>query len=156
MDRAVYAAVQATPSPRLDVGFHRLSTAANRSRLWLGMAGVLAVAGGRRGRHAALAGVLSIGTTSAMVNLGIKPVARRQRPTRVESRDFADRYVTMPARAGASPGGRGAQLDGALPGGPTRGEITVRDALVHLIEEYARHLGHADILREPIDGRVAL
>jgi hypothetical protein len=36
------------------------------------------------------------------------------------------------------------------------GEITVRDALVHLIEEYARHLGHADILREQIDGRVAL
>jgi hypothetical protein len=35
------------------------------------------------------------------------------------------------------------------------GEITVRDALVHLIEEYARHLGHADILREQIDGRIA-
>ena len=25
---------------------------------------------------------------------------------------------------------------------------------MHLIEEYARHLGHADLLREAIDGRV--
>jgi uncharacterized damage-inducible protein DinB len=30
----------------------------------------------------------------------------------------------------------------------------VRDVLVHLIEEYARHCGHADLLREAIDGRV--
>lgn len=30
----------------------------------------------------------------------------------------------------------------------------VRDVLVHLIEEYARHAGHADLLREAIDGRV--
>ena len=28
-----------------------------------------------------------------------------------------------------------------------------RDILVHLIEEYARHAGHADLLRECIDGR---
>ncbi|HEY2314524.1 MAG TPA: DUF664 domain-containing protein [Streptosporangiaceae bacterium] len=26
--------------------------------------------------------------------------------------------------------------------------------LVHMIEEYARHCGHADLLRERIDGRV--
>jgi hypothetical protein len=28
--------------------------------------------------------------------------------------------------------------------------------LVHMIEEYARHVGHADLLRERIDGRVGL
>jgi uncharacterized damage-inducible protein DinB len=33
-------------------------------------------------------------------------------------------------------------------------EIAVRDLLVHRIEEYARHCGHADLLRECIDGRV--
>ena len=34
------------------------------------------------------------------------------------------------------------------------GEPTeVRDVLVHMVEEYARHLGHADLLRECIDGR---
>jgi uncharacterized damage-inducible protein DinB len=33
------------------------------------------------------------------------------------------------------------------------GEIELRDVLVHMIEEYARHCGHADLLRECIDGR---
>ena len=32
--------------------------------------------------------------------------------------------------------------------------IPVREVLVHLIREYAQHLGHADLLRERIDGRV--
>lgn len=31
--------------------------------------------------------------------------------------------------------------------------ISLREVLVHLIEEYARHNGHADLLRERIDGR---
>lgn len=34
------------------------------------------------------------------------------------------------------------------------GPIALREVLVHLIEEYARHNGHADLLRERIDGRV--
>lgn len=33
------------------------------------------------------------------------------------------------------------------------GVVSIRDVLVHLIEEYARHVGHADLLRECIDGR---
>ncbi len=32
--------------------------------------------------------------------------------------------------------------------------VPVREVLVHMIEEYARHVGHADLLRERIDGRV--
>jgi uncharacterized damage-inducible protein DinB len=32
--------------------------------------------------------------------------------------------------------------------------IAVRELMVHRIEEYARHCGHADLLRECIDGRV--
>jgi len=31
--------------------------------------------------------------------------------------------------------------------------VATRDVLVHVIEEYARHAGHADLLRECIDGR---
>jgi uncharacterized damage-inducible protein DinB len=31
---------------------------------------------------------------------------------------------------------------------------SLRSVLVHMIEEYARHCGHADLLRERIDGRV--
>ena len=34
------------------------------------------------------------------------------------------------------------------------GEPTeVRDIIVHMVEEYARHCGHADLIREAIDGR---
>jgi uncharacterized damage-inducible protein DinB len=32
--------------------------------------------------------------------------------------------------------------------------ISLRELLVHMIEEYARHNGHADLLRERIDGRI--
>jgi uncharacterized damage-inducible protein DinB len=32
--------------------------------------------------------------------------------------------------------------------------VELRSVLVHMIEEYARHCGHADLLRERIDGRV--
>jgi uncharacterized damage-inducible protein DinB len=32
--------------------------------------------------------------------------------------------------------------------------ISLREVLVHMIEEYARHCGHADLIRERIDGRV--
>jgi uncharacterized damage-inducible protein DinB len=35
-----------------------------------------------------------------------------------------------------------------------RDAIAVRDLMVHRIEEYARHCGHADLLRECVDGRV--
>jgi hypothetical protein len=33
------------------------------------------------------------------------------------------------------------------------GPMSLREALLGLIEEYARHMGHADLLRERIDGR---
>ena len=33
------------------------------------------------------------------------------------------------------------------------GDLEMREVVVHLIEEYARHCGHADLLRECLDGR---
>ena len=39
-------------------------------------------------------------------------------------------------------------------GAAGRSGRSLRDVLVHMIEEYARHCGHADLLRERIDGRV--
>jgi hypothetical protein len=35
-----------------------------------------------------------------------------------------------------------------------RGEVSLRWIMIHMIEEYARHNGHADLLRELIDGAV--
>jgi hypothetical protein len=34
------------------------------------------------------------------------------------------------------------------------GAMSLREALLGMIEEYARHMGHADLLRERIDGRL--
>jgi hypothetical protein len=34
------------------------------------------------------------------------------------------------------------------------GQISLRQVLVGMIEEYARHMGHVDLLRERIDGRL--
>ncbi|MFJ2829555.1 DinB family protein [Streptomyces sp. NPDC087263] len=36
------------------------------------------------------------------------------------------------------------------------GAVSLRWVLIHMIEEYARHNGHADLLRERIDGAVGL
>lgn len=37
-----------------------------------------------------------------------------------------------------------------------RGRVSLRWVLIHLVEEYARHNGHADLLRERIDGAIGL
>ena len=34
------------------------------------------------------------------------------------------------------------------------GRPTLRWIVLHMIEEYARHNGHADLLREAVDGQV--
>ncbi len=53
-----------------------------------------------------------------------------------------------------------AATDAALAAHPDLGERpgrsgkAIREVMVHRIEEYARHCGHADLLRECIDGRV--
>jgi hypothetical protein len=45
----------------------------------------------------------------------------------------------------------GLDLDAVV---PVHGDdVETRDIVVHLVEEYARHLGHADLLRECLDGR---
>ncbi|MFG2982152.1 DinB family protein [Streptomyces sp. NPDC048258] len=37
-----------------------------------------------------------------------------------------------------------------------RGRVSLRWVLIHLVEEYARHNGHADLLRERIDGAIGV
>ncbi|HXP18466.1 MAG TPA: phosphatase PAP2 family protein [Streptosporangiaceae bacterium] len=97
IDRAVYDAVAAVPAPALDQAMRRLSNAANHSRLWLGIAGGLALTGGPAGRRAAARGILAIGVTSAVVNLGVKSVSARRRPDRARAGVPGERHVTMPS-----------------------------------------------------------
>ena len=45
----------------------------------------------------------------------------------------------------------GLSLDHCVPH-PRMGQVSLRWIYVHMIEEYARHNGHADLLRERLDG----
>ncbi len=62
--------------------------------------------------------------------------------------DFAERFVAEAPSLDIT----GNDPEGAL--GHGRGRISLREVLVEMIHEYARHLGHADLLRERIDGRI--
>jgi uncharacterized damage-inducible protein DinB len=55
---------------------------------------------------------------------------------------FAEKFVADSPDLGT----KGTMRDGT--------SIALREVLVHMIEEYARHCGHADLLRERIDGRI--
>ena len=99
IDRAVYSAVAETPTPVLDRPIRGLSRAADRSRLWLGIAVAMAAVGGRGGRRAAGAGLVALAVDSAVVNIGFKLAARRQRPDRDSARVPALRQVPMPHSA---------------------------------------------------------
>jgi uncharacterized protein DUF664 len=46
-----------------------------------------------------------------------------------------------------------AGMDDVSTGNPDGGRHPLRRTIVHMIEEYARHCDHADLLREVIDGR---
>jgi membrane-associated phospholipid phosphatase len=96
LDVAAYEAIAATPTPAMDAGLRQLSRAADKSRLWLGCAAVLAVVGGERGRAAAVNGLASIAVASPVVNLVLKPLGDRRRPDRHTHAVPLGRQVTMP------------------------------------------------------------
>jgi len=56
--------------------------------------------------------------------------------------DYANRYVAAAPDLDVASKERDSE----------RGHMSLRRVLVHMIEEYARHNGHADLLRERIDG----
>ena len=60
------------------------------------------------------------------------------------SAEFADRFVA-----------EAPDLD-VLGNDSWRGTVSLRWLLIHMVEEYAQHNGHADLLRERIDGAVGL
>jgi hypothetical protein len=60
---------------------------------------------------------------------------------------YDEEVASSRARAARVP-----DLDRALPGTRRGQPLNLRWVYVHMIEEYARHLGHADLLREAIDG----
>ncbi len=97
LDRAIYTAIATTPTPELDTAVRRLSRAADKSRIWLGIAAALAVFGGPAGRRAAARGILTVGLTSAAVNVGVKSLYPRRRPDRAGAGVPRGRQVQMPS-----------------------------------------------------------
>jgi membrane-associated phospholipid phosphatase len=97
LDVAVYQAVEATPTPLIDVPLRRLSNSANHAKLYMGIAALLFAAGGRRGRRAALTGMAAVGVNSAVVNIPMKLAGNRPRPQRGAVRVAEERHVKMPA-----------------------------------------------------------
>jgi len=96
VDRNIYRAVAATPTPTIDAAMRRLSMSADHGALWFGLAGALALFGGRRGRQAGLEGVASLISASAVANLALKPVLRRERPDRELHQVDVARHVPLP------------------------------------------------------------
>jgi len=96
VDRAVYQAIARVPTPAFDQAMRRLSGAANYSASWLAIAGGVALTG-PTGRRAAARGLLAVGVTSAVVNLGVKTLSGRSRPDRVGFGVPAARHVEMPS-----------------------------------------------------------
>jgi membrane-associated phospholipid phosphatase len=96
LDEAVYRTVAETPTPTIDNELRTLSNLANHSKLWFAIAGATAVLGGRRGRIAALDGVIAIGITSFVVNQPLKRLLPRSRPARDEIVLETNRHVKLP------------------------------------------------------------
>jgi membrane-associated phospholipid phosphatase len=68
-------------SPALDRSLIAITRAANYSRLWLVIAGALALFDGERGRRAAGRGLVAIAIATAVANGPAKLLARRRRPS---------------------------------------------------------------------------
>ncbi len=62
--------------------------------------------------------------------------------------EFANRFVASAPNLDITAG------DPLNHHGSGGGDMSLREVLVGMIEEYARHMGHVDILRERIDGRL--
>ena len=96
LDVAVYEAIEATPTPTIDVPLRRLSNAANHAKLYAGIAAVLFAVGGPKGRRAAVTGLAAVGMNSFVVNVPMKFLGNRPRPDRGRVRVAAARHTRMP------------------------------------------------------------
>lgn len=81
LDRQLMKRSFETRSPLLDRTLIAIARAANYSRLWLAVAGALAMFNGGRGRRAAGHGLIAIAIATSVANGPAKLLARRRRPS---------------------------------------------------------------------------
>jgi len=70
----------------------------------------------------------------------------------IRAEDAERDYATYVAEVDACRANQSLGLDATVLRGDSGERFTFRWILIHLIEEYARHNGHADLMREAIDG----
>ena len=71
----------------------------------------------------------------------------------METTDVAEAFATWRAECELARKAEAAALSLETTGEQRSGRrLSLRWILIHMIEEYARHNGHADLLRERIDG----
>ena len=71
----------------------------------------------------------------------------------MSTRPMSTRHSPPGARSATAPTRSSRDARSTRPGDSGRGrEVSMRWILNHMIEEYSRHNGHADLLRERIDG----
>jgi len=80
-DDALFRLVAGWHSPIGDRVLPPLSDLASYSRLWIGIGALIGVVGGKRGRHAVVEAAFAVGITSALANIAVKGIARRERPS---------------------------------------------------------------------------
>lgn len=80
MDHDVFAAIAGADNPQLDAVIPRLTTAANYSRLWVGLAGTMALTRKPKVQRAATRGLVTLACTSFVANQLAKRSWSRDRP----------------------------------------------------------------------------
>jgi membrane-associated phospholipid phosphatase len=157
LDHAIYAAIARTPTPTVDRGLARLSRAADHSKLWLGCAATLALAGGADGRRAAARGLTAIAFASGGVNLGVKLLSRRRRPDRAEVPE--SRQVPMPISSSFPSGHSASAFAFATAAGYTDPGVDLPLRLLATLVAYSRiHTGvhyPGDVVAGALIGSVA-
>ena len=79
-DAALFRRIARTHNPALDRWMPRLTRAADNSKLWFAIGGLMWATGHTSARRGALRGLVSLGISSAVVNGPLKWVGRRARP----------------------------------------------------------------------------
>ena len=105
VDRAISRAISSLPPTPLDTAMKALSGAADHSKLWFGLALLLALRKGTM-RKAAVRGVLSIAATSPVANAVLKPLLPRRRPAASELPAY--QTIANPPRSSSFPSGHAA------------------------------------------------
>ncbi|GAB2676945.1 DinB family protein [Thalassiella azotivora] len=77
-------------------------------------------------------------------------------PAEQTRQDVVDLHHRSAAHADATIGALPLDAPGHVPWWGERGAVTLHLVLVHLCVEVARHAGHADVLRESLDGRAGM